>query len=235
MVIEAGVSINFNGSIGGTYGFERDVCKGTDCAFYEFAGNLTIALTASVKAIAEACVGVGSFRLLQRLRIRCETRLDSRGVQRIHSRGYLHRNYKQPWAGQDRIRGRIHRVRSRSELQVSNIPVMSLSLQVFPGHRYVAIFFVTLLVACIFHGKLSAQELETELWQVPMKVDRTNVLTDMMLEFSFERIETPFSGYSPGLDSDRIAMDDFVQAVVAGDVESALNRTAIPRHIGGKR
>jgi len=101
---------------------------------------------------------------------------------------------------------------------------MALSLQFFPRQRYVSIFFGT----CLFSGTLSAQELETELWQVPMKIDRTDALTDMMLEFSFERIETPFSGYEPGQDPDRIAMDEFMQSVVVGDIEDALDRTDVP-------
>jgi hypothetical protein len=61
MLIEAGVFVNFNGSVGGTYGFERNVCKGIDCAFYEFAGNLSIGLEASVEANAESCIGYGNW------------------------------------------------------------------------------------------------------------------------------------------------------------------------------
>jgi hypothetical protein len=101
-------------------------------------------------------------------------------------------------------------------------------LHTLTGQRNVAIFFAFLTVIQLISANLEAQELVTERWPVPMKVDRADISTDMMLEFSFEPIDTPFPTYDPGQDADRIAMDEFVEALVSGNLEIALDRTAVP-------
>lgn len=92
-------------------------------------------------------------------------------------------------------------------------------------------------VVCLGIAGLSSvfgQELETERWRAPMRVDRSDVATDLIIEFSFERIEAPLLNYQPtAAEPDSLAMTRFALSLVSGNLEQALDMTAVAP--GGSR
>ncbi|MCC5808242.1 MAG: dockerin type I repeat-containing protein [Opitutales bacterium] len=57
VLLEAGVFVFANPSVGGSFGAKRNDCINERCAFFEFSANLSIGLEARVKATAEGCIG----------------------------------------------------------------------------------------------------------------------------------------------------------------------------------
>ena len=74
----------------------------------------------------------------------------------------------------------------------------------------------------------AAAELVTERWRMPMRVDRQNIATSMVVEFDSELIDSDIAGFGANGDAERGPMSAFVTALTQGDVERALDLTAIP-------
>lgn len=73
--------------------------------------------------------------------------------------------------------------------------------------------------------QLWSQELETERWAVPMRVDRQQITTGMLMETRFERIETLYTAFDAAGDPDKEKMDAFIESVLAGDIDQAVGLT----------
>ncbi len=84
-----------------------------------------------------------------------------------------------------------------------------------------------LAIGCI--PAVGAEDSVVERWPVPMRVDREDVTTSMVVELRSQLIGAPFVNYSPDGDPDREAMAGFVQALVDRDIDEAIDAViAIP-------
>ncbi|MDQ8180226.1 hypothetical protein [Pelagicoccus sp. SDUM812005] len=62
-----------------------------------------------------------------------------------------------------------------------------------------------------------------------MRVDRTDSLTDLIVEFSFEPVNAPMVEFEPGTDEDKLAMNRFALSLLSGDVDQALDLSVVPQ------
>jgi len=89
-----------------------------------------------------------------------------------------------------------------------------------------AALLLSLLIGALAPGPIFGQDLETERWRTPMRVDRTTVPADLIVEFAFERLETPLVEYDPGEDTEAATMSRFALALAEGDIDEAIALTA---------
>lgn len=99
--------------------------------------------------------------------------------------------------------------------------------------RALTLFAIAPLLLSLFGLPVCAQEIETESWSVPMRVDRQQISTGMLIETSFERIESLHTEFDPDGDPDRERMDTFVESILSGDIDQAVEYTldspSVPR------
>lgn len=91
--------------------------------------------------------------------------------------------------------------------------------------RTLTLFAVAPLLVTILGFPLWSQDIETERWAVPMRVDRQQITTGMLMETNFERIESLYTEFESEGDPDKERMDSFIESVLSGDIDQAVQLT----------